>query len=121
MSNWWEYYNFKEEPYLSTEPLRENNELELFWGRKDQIKKINNYLTGRTVKTILLTGLPGVGKTSLLYKLFSNEKGFVYINLSLILNILDSEIIIADSFINAITKIDNKKGRELREIGRAHV
>jgi hypothetical protein len=82
MKGWWEHYNFDEEPFLSTEPITEGSDMPLFFGRSKEIKLVDAYLRGKTKKTVLLTGAPGVGKTTFICRLLHSDDGFIRFNLS---------------------------------------
>jgi hypothetical protein len=82
MNDWWEYYNFAEAPFLSTEPLTDGSDMPLFFGRTKEIKLVHAYLQGGAKKTVLLTGTPGVGKTTFICRLLHSDEGFIRFNLS---------------------------------------
>lgn len=118
MSNsnkWWEYYGLKDEPNLSIEPLTNVDELNLFYGREDEITALELKLNGRYKKTLLLTGDSGVGKSSLINKLFNTKKGYVHVNLSNTRKVNDFESVITKAFIDTIEKINPKIAEEYRE------
>lgn len=80
--NWWRYYGFTKEPELSLNPLIQENDFRVFFGREEEIKKLETYATGAHVKCILVVGTAGIGKTSLTCKQFSEYSGFIYVDLS---------------------------------------
>lgn len=115
---WWEYYNLSSEPYLSQEPLNTDEELDLFYGREKEVERIKMLLEGRYKKTLLLTGNPGVGKTSLINKLLQNEKAYIHVELSKARQIEDAEVVIAASCIDLYNEYDEEKAKQYR--GRAY-
>jgi len=72
--NWWSYYKLRNEPHLYPDALISQCDLELFYGREKDIETVTVLTQGSSKTTLLLTGNPGVGKTSLVHKLFGNEK-----------------------------------------------
>lgn len=112
-NQWWKYYGFNNEPNLSTEPLKTNKELELFYGRIKDIRKLVTLLSGERKKTLLLAGNPGVGKTTLINKILHKEKGLIHVNLSTEKNIDNTDIPIAEATLDTLLKISTRKSRKL--------
>lgn len=102
MAEWWKHYKFKDEPYLSTEPLVLKEDMELFIGRENEIKKLSAWLQGRAKKAILVTGAPGSGKSSFVSRLLVENPGYVRVNLSQSNSIFDADVDIADEFIRVV-------------------
>ena len=114
MKNWWEHYGFKKEPYLSPEPLIKKEEQSLFFGR-EQDQRLLTSLSGGTSKTaILLTGKPGVGKTTLVHKVFRKHKGFITVNLSNVQQFEEADIEIAESFLLTVKNSSKAQATKLR-------
>lgn len=112
---WWNYYNLSSEPYLSQESLKTKKDLTLFYGREKEIERLNIILEDSSYKkTLLLIGNPGVGKTSLVYKLYFGKEGFIYVDLSR-KQFSDAEVGIAESCIITLSKINRKKANEYRQ------
>lgn len=120
-NQWWKYYGLEKEPFLSIDPLKSKDDLELFYGREKDIEKLELLLSGSNKKTLLLTGKPGVGKSTLINKLLFEEKGFIHVNLSNISLIKDAEIGIANACIDAFEDLNKKKAGEFRERNMLHI
>lgn len=113
--NWWSYYKLRNEPHLYPDALISQCDLELFYGREKDIETVTVLTQGSSKTTLLLTGNPGVGKTSLVHKLFGNEKAFIRVNLSNAQNIDDADVEIADSCILALKQISKTRATQLRK------
>lgn len=111
---WWKYYNLSSEPYLSQDPLNTEEELDLFYGREKEVEKLKILLEGRYKKTLLLTGNPGVGKTSLINKLLQGEQTYIHVDLSKARWFGDAEVVIAASCIDLYNRIDKDKAANYR-------
>ena len=114
MIMWWKYYNLSSEPYLSQDPLNTDEELDLFYGREEEIQRLKVFLEGRYKKSLLLTGNPGVGKTSLVNKYLFGRKGYIPVNLSNAREFGDAEVEIAESCIETLKKLNPNKAKEYR-------
>lgn len=45
-NQWWKYYGLEKEPFLSIDPLKSKDDLELFYGREKDIEKLELLLSG---------------------------------------------------------------------------
>lgn len=104
MSNLWEYYDFEAVPYLSTRPLSKSEDLDMFLGRVDELRVIKMYLDSGEKVCLLITGAPGIGKTTFICKAFQEEKGFIRVNLSRARNIDEADAEIARACIVAMKR-----------------
>lgn len=112
---WWKYYNLSSEPYLSQEPLNTKVELDLFYGREEEVEYLRTLLEGRYKKTLLLTGNPGVGKTSLINKLLQNERAYIHVDLSKARKVEDAEVVVAEACIDCFSRHNKVKAAEYRK------
>ena len=106
MANWWEYYKLKKAPLLSPDPLTRTEDQTLFFGRESDQQIPSTITQGQSTVAMLMTGNPGVGKTTLIHKLFMNNTGFIWVNLSNAQRFLDADVEIAESFISAVKKLN---------------
>ena len=49
--NWWTYYKLQNEPYLSPDALTTQRDLELFYGRAQDIEIVSTLTQGTSKKT----------------------------------------------------------------------
>ncbi len=114
MKQWWKYYKLREEPLLSPDPLVDPEDLKLFFGREDDIEFVKTLTQGQSGSALLITGSPGVGKTSFVHKLLAKEKGFIRANLSSASTIHDADVEIAQSCLLALKRINKTEATRLR-------
>ena len=96
MANWWEYYKLQKEPLLSPDPLTRKEDQTLFFGRESDQQILSTITQGQSTVAVLMTENPGVGKTTLIHKLFMYNKGFIWVNLSNAQRFLDADVEIAE-------------------------
>jgi hypothetical protein len=114
MAYWWEYYKMQKEPFLSPDPLTHKGDQTLFFGRESDQKILSTITQGKSTVAVLLTGNPGLGKTSLIHKLFLNNKGFIWVNLSNAQRFLNADVEIAESCIFVVKNLDKSYAAKLR-------
>lgn len=115
MTTWWKRYKLKEEPFFSPDPLMEPEELELFHGRDSDIERVATMTQSLAKVGLLLSGEAGVGKTTLVHRLFANCKGFIRADLSRAESIQDADVEVAESCIFALKKVSKAKAANLRK------
>ena len=115
MANWWEYYKLQKEPLLSPDPLTRKEDQTLFFGRESDQQILSTITQGQSTVAVLMTGNPGVGKTTLIHKLFMNNKGFIWVNLSNAQRFLDADVEIAESCISAVKNLSKSDAAKLRK------
>lgn len=114
MANWWEYYKLQKEPLLSPDPLTRKEDQTLFFGRESDQQILSTITQGQSTVAVLMTGNPGVGKTTLIHKLFMNNKGFIWVNLSNAQRFLDADVEIAESCIFAVKNLSKSYAAKQR-------
>ena len=57
MIHWWEYYNFRSEPFLDASPLTEVDDLNMFWGRAEELRSIEMRADTKNKVCLLITGV----------------------------------------------------------------
>lgn len=115
MNNWWAYYKLKKEPLLSPDPLTQPEDEDLFFGRESDQQTVTALTQSQSKVTMLITGDPGVGKTTLVHKLFMKVKAFIWVNLSNAQRIQDADIEIAESCISVVKKFSKNQATKLRK------
>jgi len=115
MANWWEYHKLQKEPLLSPDPLTRKEDQTLFFGRESDQQILSTITQGQSTVAVLMTGNPGVGKTTLIHKLFMNNKGFIWVNLSNAQRFLDADVEIAESCISAVKNLSKSDAAKLRK------
>ncbi|MCD4716700.1 MAG: ATP-binding protein [Desulfobacterales bacterium] len=115
MANWWEYYNLQAEPRLSPDPLTRREDQSLFIGRDSEQQAIKAITQGNSTVAVLITGNPGVGKTTLVHHLFMEVGGFIYVDLSNAQRFIDVDVEIAEACILAVKKHSARKATDLRD------
>jgi|GEM_PF-6090015 hypothetical protein len=115
MTNWWEYYKLQKEPLLSPDPLTRKEDQALFFGREYDQQILSTITQGQSTGAVLITGNPGVGKTTLIHKLFMDNGGFIWVNLSNVQRFFDADIEIAESCIFTVKNFSKSFAAELRK------
>lgn len=115
MADWWEFYKLRGEPLLSPDPLIRKEDRSLFIGRDSDQQTLKATTQGNTTNAVLITGNPGVGKTTLVHQLFMDNGGFIPVDLSNAQRLLDVDVDIAEACILAVKKHNASKAKELRE------
>lgn len=81
--HWWEHYGYRSQPFLdASQPLTTSDDLTLFWGRAEELESLTTSADTETKTCLLVVGDAGVGKSTLQYKAFENEPGFIRVNLA---------------------------------------
>ena len=115
MANWWEHYKLRGEPRLSPDPLTRKEDQSLFIGRDSDQQIIKATTQGNSTIAVLITGNPGVGKTTLIHQLFMYSGGFIWVDLSNARRFVDVDVEIAEACILAVRKQTASKATALRK------
>ncbi|MBW1702959.1 MAG: ATP-binding protein [Deltaproteobacteria bacterium] len=81
--HWWEHYGYRSQPFLdANQPLTTSDDLALFWGRAKELRSLKMSTDTETKTCLLIVGDAGVGKSTLQYKAFEREAGFIRVDLA---------------------------------------
>ena len=79
--HWWKHYGFSAQPHLDVNsPLATKDDLELFFGRQNELQLLQTNVDTETKICFLIVGDAGVGKTTLQNKAFEKTVGFIHVN-----------------------------------------